>query len=267
MIESFCWRRLLCQVERAQPRGDASIARPWSKYSEGSSRAQKKSDSAKRKGIKEGEVVQDETASGVKERDRSTSNQGHGVSARKDAEKKEFMAAIKKRSDARFWDNDDALPEQDQSIDAGDGGGINGENSGEVEVVDSDDSEVKPKSEGKTEMKVSDMDWLRSKVVDKNTAALQDGSGPRDGWGQVEEQSVLGEGAGAEGSSSDDRSNQVENGDEEDSPAGRLFVRNLPYSTTEDDLRELFEIFGMLSEVHLPVDDVRQVSIIFNPIL
>ncbi|KAJ4131080.1 Multiple RNA-binding domain-containing protein 1 [Fusarium equiseti] len=32
----------------------------------------------------------------------------------------------------------------------------------------------------------------------------------------------------------------------------RLFVRNLPYSATEDDLRETFEQFGTVEEVHLP---------------
>ncbi|KAF9189270.1 hypothetical protein BGZ51_009717 [Haplosporangium sp. Z 767] len=34
---------------------------------------------------------------------------------------------------------------------------------------------------------------------------------------------------------------------------GRLFVRNLPYTCTEDDLRKLFEKFGPLSEVHMPI--------------
>ncbi|KAL8381408.1 hypothetical protein RB595_005602 [Gaeumannomyces hyphopodioides] len=33
----------------------------------------------------------------------------------------------------------------------------------------------------------------------------------------------------------------------------RLFVRNLPYSATEDDLRSHFEKFGGVEEVHLPV--------------
>ncbi|EGX91287.1 pre-rRNA processing protein Mrd1, putative [Cordyceps militaris CM01] len=34
----------------------------------------------------------------------------------------------------------------------------------------------------------------------------------------------------------------------------RLFVRNLPYSATEDDLREEFEKFGGVDEVHLPIN-------------
>ncbi|KIM98019.1 hypothetical protein OIDMADRAFT_129789 [Oidiodendron maius Zn] len=35
---------------------------------------------------------------------------------------------------------------------------------------------------------------------------------------------------------------------------GRLFVRNLPYSATEDDLREHFAPYGVLEEIHLPLD-------------
>ncbi|KAG6102644.1 hypothetical protein E4U30_003864 [Claviceps sp. LM220 group G6] len=37
------------------------------------------------------------------------------------------------------------------------------------------------------------------------------------------------------------------------SRTSRLFARNLSYSTTEDDLREAFQRFGALQEVHLPL--------------
>ena len=36
--------------------------------------------------------------------------------------------------------------------------------------------------------------------------------------------------------------------------AGRLFLRNLPFSTTEADLAELLGDYGQLSEVHLVMD-------------
>ncbi|TXG66342.1 hypothetical protein EZV62_007617 [Acer yangbiense] len=36
--------------------------------------------------------------------------------------------------------------------------------------------------------------------------------------------------------------------------SGRLFVRNLPYTTTGDELRELFSKYGNVSEVHIVVD-------------
>ncbi|KAI1657588.1 hypothetical protein F4813DRAFT_389323 [Daldinia decipiens] len=35
----------------------------------------------------------------------------------------------------------------------------------------------------------------------------------------------------------------------------RLFVRNLPYSTTEDELRSYFERFGDIEEVHVPMEN------------
>lgn len=37
-----------------------------------------------------------------------------------------------------------------------------------------------------------------------------------------------------------------------------MFIRNLTYTTTEDDVRRLFEAYGPLSEVNLPVDRVTR---------
>ena len=36
--------------------------------------------------------------------------------------------------------------------------------------------------------------------------------------------------------------------------SGRLFVRNLPYSVTEEEITVLFEKYGPLTEVTIPVD-------------
>ncbi|KAI7807500.1 probable RNA-binding protein 19 [Triplophysa rosa] len=47
--------------------------------------------------------------------------------------------------------------------------------------------------------------------------------------------------------------------EEEDvAESGRLFVRNLPYTCTEDDLKELFIKHGPLSEVHFPIDSLTK---------
>ncbi|KAL6261672.1 hypothetical protein P5V15_006761 [Pogonomyrmex californicus] len=40
--------------------------------------------------------------------------------------------------------------------------------------------------------------------------------------------------------------------------SGRMFIRNLTYTTTEDDIRKLFEKYGPLSEVNLPIDKVTR---------
>ncbi|NXF08254.1 RBM19 protein, partial [Smithornis capensis] len=43
--------------------------------------------------------------------------------------------------------------------------------------------------------------------------------------------------------------------EEEDlSESGRLFVRNLPFTSTEEDLEKIFSKYGPLSEIHFPVD-------------
>ncbi|XP_012538456.1 probable RNA-binding protein 19 [Monomorium pharaonis] len=40
--------------------------------------------------------------------------------------------------------------------------------------------------------------------------------------------------------------------------SGRIFIRNLTYTITEDDVRKLFEKYGPLSEVDLPVDKITR---------
>ncbi|XP_072271432.1 probable RNA-binding protein 19 [Pyxicephalus adspersus] len=42
------------------------------------------------------------------------------------------------------------------------------------------------------------------------------------------------------------------------SESGRLFVRNLPYSCTEEDLEALFSKYGQISEIHFPIDKLTK---------
>ncbi len=41
---------------------------------------------------------------------------------------------------------------------------------------------------------------------------------------------------------------------EDEEPTGRLFLRNLPFTTTEAELSDAFTDFGDLQEVHLVLD-------------
>ncbi len=41
---------------------------------------------------------------------------------------------------------------------------------------------------------------------------------------------------------------------EDEEPTGRLFLRNLPFTTTEAELSDAFTGFGDLQEVHLVLD-------------
>ena len=40
--------------------------------------------------------------------------------------------------------------------------------------------------------------------------------------------------------------------------SGRLFVRNLPYGITEDELEQLFAQFGDIADVHMPLDKTKK---------
>jgi multiple RNA-binding domain-containing protein 1 len=44
----------------------------------------------------------------------------------------------------------------------------------------------------------------------------------------------------------------------ENEVSNRLFVRNLPFSCTEEEIRPIFEAFGHVSEVHLPLDGEKK---------
>ncbi|CAM9897496.1 unnamed protein product, partial [Ectocarpus fasciculatus] len=291
------------QVERAQPKGNAGIARPWSKHSEGSSRAQKLAEAKARKEVK----AKDKK----RKNDESSSAKAVAASARGSVEKEEFMAALKKRSEARFWDNDDALLEQAQAA-----GGDNIEDREDAssdatsseddqasvdsqELADGADSDAESTEEGtmgstsssKGKRKAgggSDMDWLRSKVgkedagggkakseeasaseseseedeeddEDAGGGAGTAGTGSKGGAsGRGESEKPKRTAQTADGGRSDDEGDDEEEEEESGLSVGRLFVRNLPYTCTEDDLRELFGSFGVLSEVHLPVDDVKK---------
>lgn len=216
------------------------------------------------------------------------------------------MAALKKRSEARFWDNDDALLGSSQAAasnaaddreDAdGDGSsdGTSSDDDGSSREVENGLDSIEDTDTRKTGG-VSDMDWLRSKV-DKGAGAgagggrgkamaAQDSGSESEGEDGSEESAGASEGGPAQGrkhakssepsreaggsakhagqsaggGDSEDGGDDEEEEEESGLSVGRLFVRNLPYTCTEDDLRELFGSFGMLSEVHLPVDDVKRV--------
>lgn len=46
--------------------------------------------------------------------------------------------------------------------------------------------------------------------------------------------------------------------EEDIAETGKIFVRNLAYTTSEDDIENLFNKFGPLAEVNLPVDSVSK---------
>ena len=124
-----------------------------------------------------------------------------------------------------------------------------------------------------TGVEMSDLDYMRSKMsstrweedededeetigrgVEGREESLENGD-----WVQGEDQcDSARRGAHpatvSRGRSRSDKS-EAGGGDEEGlAEHGRLFIRNLPYETSEDSLKVLFSSYGPLSEVHIPID-------------
>ncbi|KAL7541608.1 hypothetical protein ACHAXR_013349 [Thalassiosira sp. AJA248-18] len=158
---------------------------------------------------------------------------------------------------------------------------------------DSDDDVAKnaDKKKGGNESKItSDLDFLKSKQVKADILTDDDGSdddsssssssdsdssssgGSDDDEDDVNEskskgrqniQPLAGTLAVVESSSTNIENkeatyNQASNNINTTTLADRLFVRNLPFTTTEEDLFETFSHFGHISSVHIPVDDSKR---------
>ncbi|KAF8983930.1 hypothetical protein BGZ46_009167 [Entomortierella lignicola] len=104
---------------------------------------------------------------------------------------------------------------------------------------------------------VSDLDWLKSRMAKKPDSEVETKSDDD----KMEQDSVT-ENVETPSKIAQDPPNRpvIISAEEEEEIAknliadtGRLFVRNLPYTCTEEELRKLFEKFGPLSEVHMPI--------------
>jgi len=209
-------------------------------------------------------------------------------SSKLDLAKRDFLEAMKKRTDAKFWSNDEGLPLETAeatnakaNVSKGRGAHTEGSDSdGDDGTSDSDDEDVnevdaasasrlaKTKGKGKgkgtsvDDVKLSDMDYLRSKVTsaafsdDDEDNEKQDG-GDDDEDDEEDEAEV--KASKAKKSNKSHQGNKAEEGVEDDVgdsnvDSSRLFLRNLPFSCSEAELTELMTPFGPLTEVHIPLN-------------
>ena len=179
----------------------------------------------------------------------------------KELQKEEFLAVMTKQKD-KFW-SDDVAPAVEPVMEDDDSDEGSDVNDIPPADDDSDDDDADP-LQGKTTKSTSDLDFLRSKQVQKD---------------DLDED--------ASDSSSSTSSSSIEDDDEdvemaapapteqipESSPAeeqqpasveslsaasNRLFLRNLPFSATEEDIRDHFQDYGPILECHIPVDDQKR---------
>ncbi|CEG46050.1 rna recognition motif-containing family protein [Plasmopara halstedii] len=234
-------------VRMALERDSDNIERPWSKYSAGSGRYQKlhpvpislndmksSPETLKRKAVK-----QEETS----------------------GEFQEFVETMQARSKTKFWANDDvqlsvdvnAASKSADIVSADDSDDEYQEVEGMANTDEDGESEdgAKNKEKNRASENMSDMDFLLSKVskgLDKDSS---DEDIMDEAVGDVEIKAVE--------PTTEKRSqlpNQVDTEDKK--PCSRLFVRNLPFTTVEEDLNALFSSYGPVEEVHMPLDESRR---------
>lgn len=254
--------RISCEIARKV--GDSEMPRPWSRHS---LKKQEKPTEEKKESIKpvssnrKGAVeVKDETDNG-------------------DLEFQEFLQVMQPRSKSKLWANDmvEANPGKDSNKKVQvDGEGKKKSKSAKLnEVKDeldtlSDGPAAERESSVEHDKAVSDMDYFKSRVKKEwsDTDNEDEDDGGADAKRDMEvdnddddfkrshevhpESNDLTEKPN-ETDDVDQPSSSVED-DDDVKKTGRLFVRNLPYTATEDDLREHFSKFGTVSQAHLVVD-------------
>ncbi|XP_076939987.1 uncharacterized protein LOC143608990 [Bidens hawaiensis] len=215
--------RITCEVARKV--GDAEMPRPWSRYTlkkQESTKVKKESANASKKVTPE---VKENTEDG-------------------DLQFQEFLQVMQPRTKSKLWSNDllEAPQEKDGSKKAKKG--KKNSNSESDKLNENSDKSL------------SDMDYFKSRVKKDWSDSDDDDAEETENDDDDDEMKEAHE-------SDPENPNETEDADEPSSSlededdilqTGRLFVRNLPYTATEDDLREYFSKFGNVSQVHLVVD-------------
>lgn len=207
-------------------------------------------------------------------------------------ENQDALESIKSTQKALEEDGDAGSSDDEyQDFDGGDsdseGAGEDEADSDESSDEDSDSEEDDDSEKLANDDKVSDMDYFKSKQSTWNDDEEEDGSDGSDSSDSSDEEDDSSDSkskSGSESESGDDTSDDDDDDDEDEedsedekeksaeaekkdapedvnaadmealSETGRVFVRNLPYTATEEEVAALFEQFGKLTAVHILVD-------------
>ncbi|PKY15514.1 hypothetical protein GLOIN_2v1452054, partial [Rhizophagus irregularis DAOM 181602=DAOM 197198] len=218
-------------VERAKPVNDSSLPRPWSAHSTGSSRYEKSHQQQK-----PDDKLVDDNVKATKDKKKSKSK--ISIVDENNEKLHEFLEVMQPRSKSKTWANDDLTTLDSQH--------------GKKSKIGNENKSVKKnaKSEESDDELYQD---LRYKTKDKKKKEEDEEEEEEDDDDDDEEEE--------DDDDDSDKTNNNSNHQTTDVPpeesigeTGRLFVRNLPYICTEDDLRREFVKFGPLAEVHMPID-------------
>ncbi|KAJ2730579.1 Multiple RNA-binding domain-containing protein 1 [Coemansia sp. BCRC 34962] len=253
-------------VEIAKPFGDASLPRAWSVYTKGTTLYNQVHGVDNRQEKRESAVAEKK---GKSQRAIRTLYEELLADNQDDPRFKEFLQVMAPRANNKTWTNDDysewhtteqaavnsavaARREQLESK-AASKSAKSTSSRGATSATDNESAEDQDCGSS-----LSDMEWLRKHMSTKADLDANDDADMNDEEG--EEQTPTGAATGGDvqdgseaAGAKTDLAVAVASIVSQIQDTGRLFIRNLPYLATEEDLRAAFEKFGPLSEVHMPI--------------
>ncbi|KAI9475032.1 Multiple RNA-binding domain-containing protein 1 [Coemansia sp. RSA 989] len=245
------------EVQIARPHGDASLPRAWSIYTQGTS-LYNKAHGSKSKQEKAAEDKKDKEKT---QRAIHTLYDELLAGNQDDPRFKEFLQVMAPRAKNRTWTNDDYANWQTDEL-AAIKGAVAARRE-QIELQDTDtaknDESIDKSSDAGNDEQVqtaglSDMDWLRMHMSSKIDEDEKEGPDTQDTTEQEAPAAKKEEPKPVTAAKpASDPTAAIGDTIAQIQETGRLFVRNLSYMATEDDLRQTFEPFGPLSEVHMPI--------------
>ncbi|KAL0078096.1 hypothetical protein F4703DRAFT_1778440 [Phycomyces blakesleeanus] len=249
-------------VEIAIPYGSDTLPRAWSRYTEGTSAHDRVNETTKKNDTFE---VEETDAFKAKQEKKSQHVNELKNAEENDPKLKEYLSVMAARSKTKTWANDDVAPIN--GLGKANGGADDEAHKLALAADPEDDlyEDLPPKKsqaadddedeDEEMEESVEDEDSKEKTKSKKTKSKKSEGS---EGSAQKPDEDAVMEDAAEQKPKYDDDANVRGKPDEVDpkdqiNDTGRLFVRNLSYSCTEQDLRDLFSPFGPISEVYLPI--------------
>ncbi|CAG8654596.1 25827_t:CDS:10 [Gigaspora margarita] len=232
-------------VEHAKPVCDPALPRPWSAHSVGSSKYHKNN-------------FQKSEANSIEIKKKRVKNDDDNIN---DEKLKEFLEVMKPRSKSKTWANDDLTFLESQS------------NLKNIITNDSDDELYQDLPNKNNLIVENDSNESNDLTKNKNDKLFNDELTSKNEFNKYDEDNKVSTNTSSENDDSENELDQMKSmtshnetdvnksgkptevpPEESIGETGRLFVRNLPYICSEEDLRQIFNKFGPLAEVHIPLD-------------
>lgn len=202
------------------------------------------------------------------EKDRNTKDDKkvstHSQENKREQQHDEFLQVMQSRNSRKNWGNDDVVYQtgaNDTTTNDDKDSKTDDESDAESEDYNFVDEDLSLQHENDTTQNskglLSDLDFLKSKMKSSSFSDSEDES--QSEIKQNSPQKPITKSIPAAGDAKIDASLDIQALDNEDmDDSGRLFIRNLSFTATEDDVKQLFEEFGPITEIHIPLDSTKK---------